>query len=78
MYNKFNVRTINNHCVSLYNCEDGSFTVFSYNTPVFRVDADNTFHRLWAGWSVTTQRDINSCVNVGMNKKTWEAMLVEN
>lgn len=71
------IRTINNHCVSVYSSETGAITVFSYDVPVFRVDANGTFHRLWNGWSATTQKDINKAVNVGMNKKTWESMPVE-
>lgn len=72
------IRTINNHCVFVYDFASGSVTVFSYDTPVLRVDADNSLHRLWSGWSATTQKDINKAVNVGMNKKTWESMPIED
>lgn len=71
------IRTINNHCAVIYNPANGEITVFSYDTAVFRIDSNNNMHRLWSGWSSTTQRDINKAVNVGMTKKIWEAMPVE-
>lgn len=71
------IKTINSHCVVVYSFETGAITVFSYDTPVFRVDADGVFHRLWNGWSATTQRDINKAVNVGMSKKIWDSMPIE-
>lgn len=75
------IKTINSHCVAVH-AEDtnGNFScaVFSYDTPVFRVNSDNTFSRLWSGWSATTQRDINKAVNVGLTKKVWDEMEVED
>lgn len=70
------IRTINNHCTIVYNGNE--VTVFSYDTPVLRIDNNGSLHRLWSGWSATTQRDINTACNVGMTKKIWEAMSVEN
>lgn len=74
------IKTINSHCVAVHTEDtNGNFscTVFSYDTPVFRVNSDNTFSRLWNGWSATTQRDINKAVNVGLTKKMWDEMEVE-
>ena len=39
---------------------DGSKTLYSYGTPIVRINADNSIKRLWFGWSATTQRHINS------------------
>lgn len=74
------IRTINAHCAVVYRYVNSGVgietTVFSYDTPVLRIDSNNNISRLWDGWSATTQRDINTAVNVGMNKKMWEAMPV--
>lgn len=70
--------TINAHCTVVYRYVNSGVgietTVFSYDTPVLRIDSNNNIVRLWDGWTATTQRDINSAVNVGMTKKMWEAM----
>lgn len=75
------IKTINNHCTVVYNRVPHGVgietTVFSYDTAVLKIDAENKLHRLWDGWSATTQKDINKAVNVGMNKATWESMVVE-
>lgn len=75
------IRTFNNHCTAVYeNVATGvgiEVTVFSYDTAVLKIDSENRLHRLWGGWSATTQRDINTAVDVGMTKKQWESMEVE-
>lgn len=75
------IRTFNSHCVAVYRGVPTGVgievTVFSYDTPVLKIDSENRLHRLWSGWSATTQRDINTAVNVGMDKKQWESMKVE-
>lgn len=45
---------------SAYIAADNSKTLYSYGTPIVRINADNTIVRLWYGWSATTQRHINS------------------
>lgn len=76
-----NIRTINPHCTAVYESAPSGCgirtTVFSYDTKVFTLDEENKPHRHWSGWSVTTQRDINSVANIGMTKRVWEAMPVE-
>lgn len=78
------IKTINSHCVVVFNevnsgCGSES-TIFSYNTPVLKIDSHNNLHRLWSGWSATTQRDINRATNnvLNINKKMWEAMPIED
>lgn len=39
---------------------NGTKTLYSYGTPIVRINADNSITRLWYGWSATTQRHINS------------------
>lgn len=80
---KLNIETINNHCVVVYDepkeknpLKLWSATVFSYDTPVMRQNIDGTFSRLWDGWSITTQRDINRALGTNIDKKTWDAMPV--
>lgn len=59
--------------------------IYSYNTPVLRWDGEK-LHRLWGGWSATTQRHINTLLRqvwrkdkpfITMTKKVWESMPVE-
>lgn len=76
------IKTINSHCVVVSeHVPDGAkihSTVFSYDTPVFSIDENNTFHRLWNGWSMTTQRDINRAFSgIHMTKKLWDSLPVE-
>lgn len=79
MYNR--IKTINSHCVVVYNHVNTGVgvevVVHSYDTPVLKIDSENGLHRLWNGWSATTQRDINTAVNVGMTKKMWQSMPIE-
>ena len=65
--------------------KDKEIVLYSYNTPVLRLDGEK-LHRLWGGWSVTSQRHINAMLwQVGrkdkpfitMTKKVWESMPVE-
>ena len=57
---------------------DGSHTLYSYETPILRINADGSFDRLWDGYSTTTMKHINSfCVRYGINgggKKWWNAL----
>ena len=65
---------------------DKGIFLYSYNTPVLRWDGEK-LHRLWGGWSPTTQRHINTllrqigmCENkpfLTMTKNVWESMPVE-
>ena len=76
------VITINAHCVKLYAEATNTCTIYSYNTPVLRIDETGA-HRLWSGWSVTTQKDINKAgfsivFGYDMTKKIWDSMPVEN
>lgn len=54
----------------------------SYETIVCYIDKKtNTFHRLWSGYSATTQKHIDSfrrlnCFD-GIGKRKWEEMTVE-
>ena len=57
-------------CKSFYNKahvierDDGSKELISYSTKVARIDANNKVYRLWDGYSMTTQRHINSFLNL--------------
>ncbi len=80
---KMNCKIINAHCAVVSTRDESgdtySVTIYSYNTPVLHYDGQTgNFHRLWDGWSLTTQRDINSALPyVGMTKKKWDKMEVE-
>lgn len=56
--------------------------LYSYDTPVAILDENGTFVRLWAGYSATTMKHINSFrVQNGKNKigkKEWTSMPVRN
>lgn len=76
------IKTINSHCVAVYSHVSSGAgiraTVFSYDTPVFHIDENNSLHRLWDGWSATTQQDINKAFpGVNLTKKVWDSMPVE-
>lgn len=76
------VNTVNAHCVKLYDETTNTCTIYSYNTPVLRIDETGS-HRLWNGWSATTQKDINKAgfplvFGYDMTKKIWDSMPVEN
>lgn len=75
------VNTVNAHCVKLYDAEKNACTIYSYDTPVLRID-ENGAHRLWDRWSTTTQKDINRAgysivFGHDMTKKIWDQMEVE-
>lgn len=58
--------------------DDGTRELQSYNTIVCRLTPDNHFVRLWAGYSVTTMRHVNSfLVFMGFNqyggKAFWDS-----
>lgn len=57
------------------------WTIFDYGTPVLHVDNLGNFHRLWTGWSITTQRHINKALNTlgrnGISKSDWYDIPVE-
>lgn len=52
--------------------DDGTETLYSYNTPIIRRNPDRTLKRLWFGWSATTGRHIASFC--GLYKKQFEAL----
>lgn len=52
--------------------EDGTETLFSYETPIIERRPDGTLKRLWYGWSATTGRHIGKFC--GLNKKQFEAL----
>lgn len=61
---------------------NGKATLYSYNTPVASITMnDKKFHRLWAGYSATTMRHVNSFLRhydvEGGGKKWWREQEVE-
>lgn len=52
--------------------EDGTETLFSYETPIIERKPDGTLNRLWYGWSATTGRHIKAFC--GLNKKQFEVL----
>lgn len=74
------IKTINSHCTVVYKeTHDKSIKaiVYSYNTPVIYEDENGKIFRLWDGWSITTQRDINKAIPlVNMTKKKWKTIPV--
>lgn len=50
--------------------DDGTETLYSYNTPIIRRNSYGTLKRLWFGWSATTGRHVASFC--GLNKKQFE------
>lgn len=71
---------------ALVELTDKGIVLYSYNTPVLRLDGEK-LHRLWGGFSTTTQRHINALLLqmgmgedkpfVTMTKKVWGSMPVE-
>lgn len=53
--------------------DDGSETLFSYNTPIVRKNGDKIV-RLWDGWSLTTGRHVKAFC--GLDKTAYEALPV--
>lgn len=68
-----------------YVLEDGWGNAFlrSYDTIVCYIDPSGYFHRLWDGWSVTTQRHVDSFIteynlpHKHRGKAAWMKMPVE-
>ena len=54
--------------------ENGTETLFSYNTAVMRRESDGTLTRLWSGWTATSGRHIYAFS--GLRKKEWDALPV--
>lgn len=52
--------------------DDGTETLFSYDTPIIERRPDGTLNRLWYDWSSTTGRHIKAFC--GLNKKQFEAL----
>ena len=52
--------------------QDGSETLYSYNTPIIKKNAGGQLERLWGGWSATTGRHINAFC--GLNKAGFMAL----
>ena len=59
---------------------NGAATLYSYGTPVIRLNRDGRFSRLWAGYSATTMRHVNAFLDHygadGMSKAEWLALPV--
>lgn len=55
--------------------DDGSETLYSYDTPVIRRNADGTYIRLGDSYSQTTGRHIKAFCN--MTKKEFEELPLE-
>ena len=49
--------------------DDGSETLYSYNTPIIKRTAAGELVKLWNGWSVTTGRHIAAFC--GLNKAAY-------
>ena len=54
----------------------GVKTLYSYNTPVAKIGKNGKFTRLWAGYSATTMRHVNSFLDAygveGGGKAWWD------
>lgn len=55
--------------------DDGSETLYSYDTPIVRRNANGTYTRLWDSYSQTTGRHIKAFC--GMTKKEFEELPLE-
>ncbi len=54
---------------------DGTSTLYSYNTPIIRRERDDTLTRLWGGWSATTGKHIKAFCGLskaGFDSLKWE------
>lgn len=56
--------------------DDGTETVYSYDTKVMSKTPDGVLHRYWKGCSVTTLRHVGAVFGK-ISKKEWNAMPVE-
>ena len=52
--------------------DDGSETLYSYDTPIIKKTADGKLVKMWDGWSATTGRHINAFC--GLNKAAYMAL----
>lgn len=52
--------------------DDGSETLYSYNTAIIKRTAAGELVKLWDGWSATTGRHINAFC--GLNKDAYIAL----
>lgn len=52
--------------------DNGGETLYSYDTPIVRREADGALTRLWNGWSTTTGTHIKSFC--GLNKAGFMAL----
>ena len=52
--------------------EDGTETLYSYNTPIVSRDPSGVLTRIWGGWSATTGRHVKAFC--GLNKAGYEAL----
>lgn len=52
--------------------DDGTETLFSYNTPIIKKTATGELVKLWDGWSMTTGRHITAFC--GLNKAEYFAL----
>lgn len=52
--------------------DDGSETLYSYNTPIIKKTAAGELVKLWDGWSATTGRHITAFC--GLNKAGYMAL----
>lgn len=55
--------------------DNGTETLYSYNTPIIKRTAAGTFVKLWDGWSATTGRHIKAFC--GMSKAEFTALPME-
>lgn len=55
--------------------DDGSETLYSYNTAIIKRTAAGELVKLWDGWSATTGRHINAFC--GLNKAGFEKLELE-
>lgn len=60
--------------------EDNTIYLQSYDTLICCINPDNTFNKLWEGYSQTTMRHINSFMRhyniFSVNKKQWDSLKV--
>lgn len=54
--------------------DNGTETLYSYDTPVLRKLSDGTYQRLWNDWSATTGRHVIAFS--GISKAEWNKMEV--
>lgn len=53
-------------------CDDGSETLYSYDTPIIKRTAAGELVKLWDGWSATTGRHVAAFC--GLNKAAYIAL----